>query len=154
MFRMLPISPTVRSKSKSSSAQILHTVHNKTESINHVLKQTVARQSKSLPEFVKLVKGVATGQFKELRSALCATGDSRLADTHQQYMVSKSAWFYLTMTQRSNIYKHYRNFVLRNERVVTTMDGTSSCIAPRTEKIWSMWTQDQQRTLTIKKPKH
>lgn len=90
-------------------------------------------KSKSLAEFVRLVKRLVVGQFQELRSALCTTGDFRLTDSHKHFQVSKSSWIEMTETQGANLYKCYRTSVVHRERHVTSTDGLSTCIAPRTE---------------------
>lgn len=107
--------------------------NNNCESINHVLKQTVDWESKSLPEFVRLVKRRVDCQFKELRSALLSTGEFRLSVTHQHFHVSKEDWIDMTEQQRTNAYKRYRQFVVKDDKIVISTDGRSAVIAPRTD---------------------
>ena len=53
--------------------------NNNCESVNHVLKQAIDWRSKSLTELVGILHDLASGQFKELRSAMLGTGEYRLA---------------------------------------------------------------------------
>ena len=106
--------------------------NNNSESINHVLKQTVNWESKNLPEFVRLVRRVVAGQFQELRSALLSSGKYRLAVSHRHFEVSKSTWIDMTEQQRTNLYRRYRQYVTSDNRTVTSTDGRSTVVAPKT----------------------
>ena len=59
-------------------------------SVNHVLKQVIDWRTMTLTEFVDIVHDLASGQFKELRSAMLATGEYRLAESHSHFRISKT----------------------------------------------------------------
>ena len=106
--------------------------NNNCESINHVLKQAVDWKSKSLLELVSILEKRVSGQYSELRGALLGTGEFRLADTHQQFELTKTEWVSKTKAQRLRLYKRFRNFVPTDGRILTSTDGRTEIIAPRT----------------------
>lgn len=132
--------------------------NNNSESINHMLKQTVNWETKGLPEFVRLTNTLVDGQFKELRSALLGTGEFRLAPSHEHFLVSKLHWIAMTDQQRNQLYKKYRSFAIKVDRIVISSNGQSSVVAPRTDgkKPGQRKRKVNVRTVTLplKKAKH
>ena len=63
--------------------------NNNCESLNHVLKQAIDWRSKPLTELVDILQDLATGQFKDLRSAMLGTGEYRLAESHSQFRMDQ-----------------------------------------------------------------
>lgn len=106
--------------------------NNNCESVNHVLKQTVDWKTRPLTDFIERVRELIEGQFKELRSALLGTGEFRLADSHTQFLTTKTDWICMTDEQQTNLFKRYRKFVAKDDRYVVSTDGQSTVVAPRT----------------------
>ena len=106
--------------------------NNNCESMNHVLKLAVDWKSKSLVELVSILEKLVSGQYKDLRGALLGTGEFRLADSHRQFQSSKTEWVSKTNAQRLKLFKKFRSFVPTDGRVLTSTDGKSEIIAPRT----------------------
>lgn len=101
--------------------------------MNHVLKQNVEWKAKSLPEFISIVEQYVTGQFKGLRSALVCVGEFRLAKTHAAFQKSKTEWTEMSDKQRLNHYSKFRRYVYSTDRLVTSTDGKTAVLAPRTD---------------------
>jgi len=132
--------------------------NNNCESMNHVLKQTVDWKTKTLTEFVQLTHELVTGQFRNLKNALVCTGEFRLADSHQQFQSKKSTWIKMTEQQRTNLYKRFRRHIDINTKYITSTDGQTTVVAPRTNgrKPGQRKRNINVRTVTInaKKSKH
>ena len=129
--------------------------NNNTESINHILKQTVNWETKSLPEFVRLTKNLVIGQYMELRSALLTAGKYRLASTHKHFEVTKATWMDMYDQQRTTLYRRYRQFVVKDQNLVTSTDGRTTVVAPKTngKKPGQRKIKINVRTVTVKKAK-
>ena len=95
--------------------------------MNHVLKQATDWKKKSLTEIVETIQNVVEGQFKELRAALIGTGD-----THKQFSMSKTEWVTKDARQRSRAYIRFRSYIPKHKKLVTSTDGESTIVAPRT----------------------
>ena len=106
--------------------------NNNSESINHVLKQTVNWESKNLSEFVRLTKRAVQGQYQELRSALLSAGKYLLSETHKHFAVSKSEWIDMTQQQRTNLFRRYRQYNVKDGKFVTSTDGHNTVVAAKT----------------------
>ena len=106
--------------------------NNNCESINHVLKQAVDWKSKSLVELVSILEKLVNGQHSDLRGALVGTGEFRLAGTHRQFQSTKTDWVSKTNAQRQKLYRKFRKFVATDDGVLTSTDGQTEIIAPRT----------------------
>ena len=129
--------------------------NNNCESVNHVLKQAIDWRSKPLTELVAILQDLADGQFKDLRSAMLGTGEYRLADSHSQFRMSKTEWINKTDAQRNKSYKKFRNFVPVPKNIMTSTDGQTDIVAPRTfgKKLNQQKRKINARTRTNKKRK-
>ena len=128
--------------------------NNNSESMNHVLKQATDWKKKSLTEIVETIQNVVEGQFKELRAALIGTGELRLADTHKQFSMSKTEWVTKDARQRSRAYIRFRSYIPKHKKLVTSTDGQSTIVAPRTLGKKPHQTTRRPKTVTVRcKPK-
>ena len=100
--------------------------------MNHVLKQTVDWKSRALTIFAQRAQELVDGQTAELKSALTSTGDFRIADSHSQFKKTKTEWLTMTLPQRQNLFKKFRQYKVANSRLVISSDGLSTVVAPRT----------------------
>ena len=129
--------------------------NNNCESLNHVLKQAIDWRSKPLTELVDILQDLATGQFKDLRSAMLGTGEYRLAESHSQFRMTKTEWINKTDAQRNKAFKKFRTFVPFQRNIMTSTDGQSDIVAPRTlgKKLNQQKRKINARTRTNKKRK-
>ena len=128
--------------------------NNNSESMNHVLKQATDWKKKSLTEIVETIQNVVEGHFKELRAALIGTGVLRLADTHKQFSMSKTEWVTKDARQRSRAYIRFRSYIPKHKKLVTSTDGQSPIVAPRTLGKKPHQTTRRPKTVTVRcKPK-
>ena len=106
--------------------------NNNCESINHVLKLSVDWKSKSLLELTVTLERLVNGQYSDMCGALIGTGEFRLAQTHRQFQMTKTEWVEKTKDQRQKIFKKFRNFIPTDEGILTSTDGQTDILAPRT----------------------
>ena len=125
--------------------------NNNCESVNHVLKQAIEWKSKPLLDFILYVNGLVDAQFKDLKRALVSTGQFRLADSHRQFAISKSVWANKTDDERNRLFRRFRAFEQKNARFVTSTDGQSEVVVPRTkgQKIGQRKRKRTERTVTV-----
>lgn len=79
--------------------------NNNCESVNHVLKQAIDWRSKPLTELVGILHDLASGQFKELHSAMLGTGEYRLAESHSHFRISKTEWICMVRLGRRHSWR-------------------------------------------------
>ena len=103
------------------------------ESVNHVLKQAVDWKRKPLLGFIKSVNELVDAQFKDLKRALVSIGRFRLADSRRQFAVSKSVCANKTDDERHRLFRRFRKHDIKNTRLVTSTNGKSDFVAPRTK---------------------
>ena len=129
--------------------------NNNSESLNHVLKRAIDWKSQPLLDLVEILKDIVETQFKDVTRALVNMGQYRLADTHRQFQVSKTAWVSKTPEERQRLVKRFRNFVPKDNKTVTSTDGQTTVIPPRThgKKIGQRKRKVNERTTTFKKMK-
>ena len=107
--------------------------NNNCESVNHVLKQAIDWKSKPLLDFILYVNELVDAQFKDLKRALVSTGQYRLAESHSQFVVSKMVWANKTDDEKNRCSVVLGAYELKNARRVTSTDGSSEVVAPRTK---------------------
>ena len=129
--------------------------NNNCESLNHVLKQTIDWKSQPLMDLIESVKERMESQFKELRRSIVGMGKFMLAESHEQFSVSRGVWAKKTLAEQDRHYKRFKDFVLKDKRIVKTTDGQSNVVAPRTKgkKINQCKRKRTERTMTNKKIK-
>ena len=129
--------------------------NNNCESLNHVLKCAINWQSKPLMDLVLTIRDIIETQFKDLRRALVSTGEYRVADTHRQFLVTKTAWTTKTTEERQRLYRRFRNYVPPDKKTVTSTDGQTTVVKPRSlgKKIGQRKRKVNERTTTNKKMK-
>ena len=90
-------------------------------------------------------------QFKDLKRALVSTGQYRLAESHSQFVVSKMVWANKTDDERNRLFRRFRAYELKNARLVTSTDGSSEVVAPRTkgQKIGQRKRKRTERTTSV-----
>ena len=71
--------------------------NNNCESINHVLKQAIDWKRQPLLDFITCVNELVDAQFKDLKRAMVNMGRFRLAETHRQFVVSKTVWTFSSL---------------------------------------------------------
>lgn len=125
--------------------------NNNSESINHVLKQSTDWKKKPLTELVSCIQEIVEGQFKDLRGAIIGTGEFRLSDTHKHFQVSKTEWVSKNNDQRNKLYQRFRKFVTKDKKYVTSTDGQSTVVAPKTLGKKPKQTVRRPKTVTIQK---
>ena len=91
-----------------------------------------------------------------MRRAL--VGRFRQAETHRQFLVSKSVWASKTDDERNRLFRRFRKHEIKNARLVKSTDGQSEVVAPRTkgQKIGQRKRPRTERTtiVTAKKRKN
>ena len=107
--------------------------NNNCESLKHVLKQTIDWKSHLLINLIESVKECLESQCKELRRSIVGIGQLRLAESHKQFSVSRGVWAKQTLAEQDRHYKRFKDFVMKDKRIVKTMDGQSNVVAPRTK---------------------
>ena len=125
--------------------------NNNAESMIHILKQTTDWKKKPLPELISSLENDVVCQFKELRSALIGTGELRLAETHEQFRISKTELCKKNEKQRLRAYQRFRKYVHTEKKYVTSSDGRCVVVAPRTLGKKPM--QKTRRPKTVSRPK-
>ena len=105
--------------------------NNNCESLNHVLKLTIDWKSQPLMN-LESVKGRVESQLKELRRSIVGIGQLRLAESHKQFSVSRGVWAKKTLAEQDGHYKRFKDFVMKDKRIVKTTDGQWNVVAPRT----------------------
>ena len=130
--------------------------NNNCESINHVLKQAIEWKSKSLLDFTLSVSELVDSQFTDLRRALVGPGEYRLADDYSRFRVDKATWATKTADERNRLYRRFRLFSYKTKGVVTSTDGRTKVVEPRTlgKKIGQQKRKVNERTNTIKKKRN
>ena len=56
-----------------------------------------------------------------------------MADSHKQFAISRNVWGLKTQAERERHYKRFRAHVIKDQRVVTSTDGESVVVAPKTK---------------------
>ncbi|XP_060592163.1 uncharacterized protein LOC132746904 [Ruditapes philippinarum] len=132
-----------------------HWTNNNCESMNHVLKQAIDWKSKPLTDLVETLHSLVQGQFLDLRSAIIGAGEFRLAQTHSQFQLTKSVYVDMTDEQRRKHFVRFRRHPYQKPGYMTSTDGQSTIIAPRThgKKPGQRKRKINTRTVTVKKPK-
>ena len=127
--------------------------NNNCESINHVLKQSINWKSQPLVDFVQNLKELVESQYKELRRALFATGQYRLAESHAHFQLTRTEW--ASHVDHYKLFNRFRNYVEKDKRIVTSSDGRTEIVGPRTmgKKIGHTKRKTTERTTTIKRQK-
>ena len=130
--------------------------NNNCESLNHVLKQTIDWKSQPLMDLIESVKERVESQFKELRRSIVGMGKFMLAESHEQFSVSRGVWAKKTLAEQDRHYKRFKDFVMKDKRIVKTRDGQSNVVAPRTKgkQINQCKRKRTERTMTNKKKNH
>ena len=125
--------------------------NNNCESINHVLKQAIDWKRQPLLDFITCVNELVDAQFKDLKRAMVNMGRFRLAETHRQFVVSKTVWTNKTDDERQRLYLRFRKHEVKNPRLVTSTDGQSDVVAPRTkgQKLGQRKRPRTERTTTV-----
>jgi hypothetical protein len=129
--------------------------NNNCESYNHVLKQTTDWKSKSLTDLVDELLLLVEGQFKDIKSAILRTGEFRLVDTHAKFAVTKTEYIAMSNDQRNRLYTRLRNAPFEKPGQITSSDGTSSIIAPKShgKKPGQRKRKVNAKTTSIKRPR-
>ena len=129
--------------------------NNNCESLNHVLKQNIEWKSKPLLDLIEAIYELVEVQFKDRRRSLVGTGQFKMADTHKQFAVNRSVWAGKTPDEKEKNYKRFRSFVAKDPRIVTSTDGESNVVAPKTKgkKLNQGKRKCTERTLSLKKMK-
>lgn len=123
--------------------------NNNCESINHVLKQAVGWKPHPLPDLVEVLRDLVNGQFRKLRGALLQSGDYRLSQTHKRFELTKTDWIKLTPDQKTNHFRRFRSFVPSDGKMVTSTDGKTTVLAPKTNGRKPGQVKRKPKTLTI-----
>ena len=125
------------------------------ESVNHVLKQTIDWKSKRLTDLVDALFVLIKGQFKDLRAALFGTGEFRLSNTHSRFSLTKTDWVSMTNDQRTRHYSRFRNYKVIHPSIVTSTNGLATVVAPKThgKKPGQRKRKVNERTTTVTKRK-
>lgn len=129
--------------------------NNNSESLNHVLQRAIDWKSQPLLDLVNIVKNLVDTQYKELLRSLVSMGQYRLSETHRHFHVSKSGWLSKTQEERQRLFKRLRRFVPKDKKTVTSTDGTTTVLKPRSlgKKIGQRKRKINERTTTFKKKK-
>lgn len=119
------------------------------------MKQTVDWKSKPLTDLVDAIFSLVKGQFKDLRAALIGTGEYRLSDSHEKFRLTKTNWVSMTQEQRTRHYKKFRNYQFSDTGLMTSTDGQSTIVAPKTlgKKPGQRKRKVTERTTTVTKRK-
>ena len=107
--------------------------NNNCESLNHVLKQSIQWKSQPLIDLIEQAEELVMSQFTDLRRSLFGMGRFILADSHKQFAISRNVWGLKTQAERERHYKRFRAHVIKDQRVVTSTDGESVVVAPKTK---------------------
>ena len=129
--------------------------NNNCESLNHVLKQSIQWKSQPLTDLIEQAEELVNAQFTDLRRSLFGSGCFVLAESHKQFAVSRNVWGLKTQSERDRHYKRFRAHVIKDPRVVTSTDGESVVVAPKTKgkKLNQGKRKRTERTVTVKKVK-
>jgi len=107
--------------------------NNNSESLNHVLKRAINWQLEPLLDLVNTLNEIIDTQFKDLLRALVDRGQYRVADSHTQFRVSKTAWTNKTREERQRYFRRFRNVVPKDKLTATSTDGKMTVIKPRSQ---------------------
>lgn len=152
------LKPNLKNKvQKPLSSGLIENVwtNNNSESLNHVLKQAIDWKSKPLLDLIDILTSLIEAQYKGMRRALVSIGQFRLADSHQQFQMSKTVWASKTTDERDRHYKRLRSFRPKDQKTVTSTDGLTTIVKPRSlgKKLGQRKRKVNERTQTIKKHK-
>lgn len=152
------LKPNLKNKvQKPLSSGLIENVwtNNNSESLNHVLKQAIDWKSKPLLDLIDILTSLIEAQYKGMRRALVSIGQFRLADSHQQFQMSKTVWASKTTDERDRHYKRLRSFRPKDKKTVTSTDGLTTIVKPRSlgKKLGQRKRKVNERTQTIKKHK-
>jgi hypothetical protein len=80
-------------------------------------------------------------------------GQCRLSETHRQFHGSMSGWLNKTQEERQRLFKRLRRFVPKDKKTVTSTDGTTTMLKPRSlcKKIGQRKRKINERITTFKK---
>ncbi|MES9883125.1 MAG: hypothetical protein ABW185_19850 [Sedimenticola sp.] len=153
--RLRPILKTKVSEPAQLDMIETHWTNNNSESINHILKQTIDWKSRPLTDLVDKLQELVDGQYTDLSGALIGQGEYRLADTHMQFKVTKTDWLKMTDQQRDKLISRFRSYTIKVPGFVTSTDGHSTVVAPRTHgrKPGQRMRKVNVRTTTVKRRK-
>lgn len=84
-------------------------------------------------DLIEVIQELVDIQFKDLRRSLVETGQFKLADTHKQFAVSRSVWAGKTQAEKDRHYNRFRTFAVKDSCIVTSTDGESDIVAPKTK---------------------
>ena len=129
--------------------------NNNCESLNHMLKRAINWQSKPLLDLVTILRNIVDTQFKDLLRSLVSMGQYRIAESHLQFKVTKTAWMTKTVEERQRYFKRFRNFVPKDKKTATSTDGHLTVIKPRAlgKKLGQRKRNITERTTSFKKMK-
>ncbi|CAG2243106.1 unnamed protein product [Mytilus edulis] len=129
--------------------------NNNSESLNHVLKRSIAWESKPLLDLVQIIEDAIKTQYKDLLRSIVSTGQYRLASTHQHFTISKTIWINKTSEERQRLFNRFRRFVPKDNKVSISSDGKMTVIKPRSlgKKIGQRKRKINERTTSFKRTK-
>ena len=125
--------------------------NNNSESINHVLKQSINWKPKPVTELVDEIHNLVKMQYREMDRAFLGLGNYVLAPEYSHYKITQSTWTNMTEKQRQS---HRDTFMkekrLHQGRTVISTDGTTAILRSASDGKKTEQRQ-RKRTATTKK---
>ena len=97
--------------------------NNNSESINAVLKNQINWRPKKLPELIENLYKIVQTQYADVRKALVNTGDYKVSDSFQKFIVPINTWSNLANDKRT---RHIKRFLKQS-----VLKDTSAVIASK-----------------------